>query len=128
MDKTLPKFILVGLCNTVLGAMIMFTLYNLAGWNYWASSGANYFLVSIMSFFLNKHFTFGNTKKASRQALPFACCILISYFFAYFVAAVGVKLLLSSLESALVDNIALAFGLCLFTACNYIGQRFLVFK
>ena len=37
---------------------IMFGLYNLAHCSYWVSSAANYILTSILSYFLNKYFTF----------------------------------------------------------------------
>lgn len=127
-DGTLARFVLVGLFNTALGAAVMFGLYNLAGWSYWAASSANYIAVSILSFFLNKYFTFGNRKKSLKQALLFAACIALSYLLAYSAAAAGVRLALSSLEPELADNIAMAFGLCFFTACNYLGQRFIVFR
>src|SRR5699024_8647251 len=57
-DRKLWKFLLVGVVNTLVGSAIMFGLYNLAGWGYWVSSAMNYLLTSILSFFLNKYFTF----------------------------------------------------------------------
>ena len=60
IDAKLLRFIIVGLINTAVGTAIMFGLYNLAGASYWASSAANYILTSILSFFLNKYFTFRN--------------------------------------------------------------------
>ncbi len=52
------RFLLVGVVNTLVGAAIMFGLYNLAGCSYWVSSATNYVLTSILSFFLNRSFTF----------------------------------------------------------------------
>ena len=70
LDKTFWKFILVGVINTLFGAGVMFLLYNVAfknyhemNWAYWVSSAANYILGSILSFFLNKNFTFQNKEK-----------------------------------------------------------------
>ena len=57
-DEKLLKFILVGVVNTLVGMAIMFGLYNLAHCSYWVSSAANYILTSILSYFLNKYFTF----------------------------------------------------------------------
>ena len=57
-DAKLWKFLLVGVINTLVGTGIMFGLYNLSNCSYWVSSAANYVLTSILSFFLNKHFTF----------------------------------------------------------------------
>ena len=60
VDQKLLRFIIVGCINTVVGTAIMFGLYNLASCSYWVSSAANYILTSILSFFLNKYFTFQN--------------------------------------------------------------------
>ena len=59
-DRTILKFLIVGVVNTLFGTAVMFSLYNLAGCSYWISSAANYILGSILSFFLNKYFTFQN--------------------------------------------------------------------
>lgn len=63
-DAKLWKFLLVGVINTLVGTGIMFGLYNLANCSYWVSSAANYVLTSILSFFLNKHFTFQSRSAA----------------------------------------------------------------
>ena len=57
------RFIIVGVINTVIGTTIMFGMYNLLGINYWISTASNYILVSILSYYLNKHFTFKNKEK-----------------------------------------------------------------
>ena len=41
-NKTLYKFLLVGLINTALGASVMFVAYNMLGLSYWLSSATNY--------------------------------------------------------------------------------------
>ena len=33
---------MVGVLNTLVGAGVMFLLFNLAGWAYWTASAANY--------------------------------------------------------------------------------------
>jgi hypothetical protein len=58
-EAVTPEFILVGILNTIAGSAIMFVLYNLAGFGYWASSLLNCGAASVLSFFLNKYFTFG---------------------------------------------------------------------
>ena len=57
-DGSMIRFIIVGVINTVIGITIMFGMYNLLGINYWISTASNYILVSILSYYLNKHFTF----------------------------------------------------------------------
>lgn len=128
IDKKLIKFLLVGVLNTVVGAGLMFLLYNCAGFSYWISSACNYIVGGILSFFLNKYFTFKNNQKSFKQILLFILNLAVCYFIAYFAAKKAIYLLLASLQEKLKDNIALICGMCLYTVLNYIGQRLLVFK
>lgn len=51
-DKTVIKFLMVGILNTVVGAATIFLLYNVAHCSYWLSSSASYVGVGVVSFFL----------------------------------------------------------------------------
>jgi putative flippase GtrA len=126
-DKKFLKFILVGVINTLTGGAIMFVFYNLIGADYWISSAANYILTSVLSFFLNKHFTFGIKHWSWGMVAAFVLTIVISYFLAYGIAKPAVYILLKSQRQRLRDNAALLLGMCLFTALNYTGQRFIAF-
>ena len=79
VDKKLLRFIIVGCINTIVGTAIMFGLYNLASCSYWISSAANYILTSILSFFLNKYFTFRNKERSWKQVMRFAVNIAVCY-------------------------------------------------
>ena len=75
-DPTFFRFILVGLVNTAVGYGVMFGLYNLTPLNTWGSRGqwiasaANYLVGSVVSFFLNKHFTFRSREKGAGVVRP----------------------------------------------------------
>ena len=75
-DKTFLKFILVGVANTVFGTAIMFIMYNVFGVNYWISSASNYVCGSILSYFLNKYFTFKNQDKGIGVIIKFIINII----------------------------------------------------
>lgn len=128
IDGKTIKFLIVGVVNTLFGAAIMFGLYNLVGCSYWLSSAANYFFGSILSFFLNKSFTFGN-KDSLRNTVPkFVLNTLICYLLAYGLAKPAVLYLLEGSPAAIQENLAMFVGMCLFTGFNYIGQRYFAFK
>lgn len=127
VDAKLLKFLLVGVLNTLVGSAIMFGLYNLAGASYWLSSAANYVLTSILSFFLNKYFTFRSKGSSFREILRFAVNIAVCYGIAYGVAQPLVVWALSAATDAVRDNVAMLVGMCLFTGLNYLGQRFFAF-
>ena len=86
VDQKLLRFIIVGCINTVVGTAIMFGLYNLASCSYWVSSAANYILTSILSFFLNKYFTFQNKERSWKQVAKFIINIAVCYVLAYGIA------------------------------------------
>ena len=70
-DITTIKFILVGIVNTIVGTGVMFFLYNFCSVNYWIASASNYIVGSIVSYFLNKYFTFKSTERSTRQIVKF---------------------------------------------------------
>ena len=127
-DKKLLKFILVGVVNTLFSAAIMFLLYNLADFGYWGSSAVSYVLGSILSFFLNKYFTFQNKERPWRQVVRFTVNIAACYLVAYGVAKPAVRMLLSGQSVSIQENAAMLVGMCLFTGLNYFGQRFFAFR
>jgi putative flippase GtrA len=128
IDKTFFKFIIVGMINTIIGSGLMFLLYNFLSVDYWLSSAANYIAGSIVSFFLNKYFTFAVKEWTLLMVLAFITNIAVCYFFAYGLARSVMNYLLRHSPLNIRENIALFTGMCLFTAINYIGQRMFVFK
>lgn len=126
-DRTFWKFILIGVINTLFGTTIMFVFYNLFHFNYWVSSASNYILVSILSYWLNRKYTFENSEKTTDTIPIFVINISLCYFVAYGVAQPLVTLLLSDLTVKMRDNISMLLGMGLFVLLNYLGQRFFVF-
>lgn len=127
-DKTFLKFIIVGIINTLFGTGIMFVLYNLVGCNYWISSMSNYIFGSIISYFLNKYYTFQNTDKSFKVILKFVVNISCCYFIAYGIAKPLVRIILQNASKKIQENMAMLVGMGLFVVLNYLGQRFFTFK
>lgn len=127
-DKTLWKFLLVGVVNTLVGTGVMFLLYNLAGCSYWVSSAANYIVGSVVSFFLNKYFTFQQIAWSWAQAGRFALNVAICYLIAYGAAKPLAMHLLAGQARQVQENVAMLVGMGLFMVLNYVGQRFFAFK
>lgn len=128
IDSTVPRFLLVGIINTLVGCGAMFLLYNLAHWSYWLSSAANYVLGGIVSFFLNKYFTFRRREWSWGQVARFALNVAVCWLLAYGLAKPLVLWALSGREVWIQENVAMLVGMCLYTALNYLGQRFFAFR
>ena len=127
-DQTFWKFILVGMINTVFGTTVMFVSYNFLHFNYWISSALNYILGSILSYLLNKHFTFQNKERSWRVVVRFVINISVCYLIAYGVAKPVVANVLVNAPVKVRENGAMLVGMCLFVGLNYLGQRFFAFK
>ncbi len=128
VDKTVYRFIIVGVLNTIVGTAIMFIFYNVFHLDYWISSAANYFFGSILSYFLNKYYTFSYRKKEWKSAIRFIINIVVCYFIAYGVAKPTMSWLMSGASKVVQENVAMVFGMGLFVILNYFGQRFYTFN
>ncbi len=129
-DRTFITFLIVGVVNTLFGTAIMFVLYNVFGCSYWVSSFCDYFFGSILSYFLNKRFTFHYQGTDWRSIVKFALNIIVCYLIAYSIALPLTRSLLEHLHlgKTIVENIAMLVGTVLFMVINYIGQKFFAFS
>ena len=104
-DKTFIKFVLVGMV---------------------ISSASNYIVGSIVSYFLNKYFTFSYHGSSWKSIAKFIINIAVCYVIAYSIAKPLMMWLLSGYSITVQENVSMTFGM--FTALNYLGQRFFAFK
>ena len=122
------RFVLVGIANTMFGSAIMFIFYNVFHLRYWVSSAANYLFGSILSYFLNKSYTFRYGKADLKSVIRFIVNIVLCYLIAYGVAKPVMSHLLSGYDIAVQENVSMGLGMVLFIGLNYLGQRFFAFK
>lgn len=127
-DRTFWKFILVGVANTLFGTGIMFLFYNVFHLSYWLSSASNYFFGSILSYVLNRMFTFKSGDSTGRTLPRFVVNISLCYLLAYGLAKPLAAWVLSGASVQIQENVAMLTGMCLFVGLNYLGQRFFVFR
>lgn len=136
LDPTFFRFLIVGVINTLVGTAVMFGLYNVAGlhtWGqvgYWLSTIGNYTVGSVVSFFLNKHFTFKSKEKGKAVVIRFVINIAVCMVLAYGIAQKCVEMALAEtfLSEQVQGNISMLVGMGLFVVLNYFGQRFFAFK
>ncbi len=128
LDITFWRFMLVGCINTLFGTVIMFVFYNLFHFNYWISSASNYFFGSILSYFLNKYFTFKSKTITFKNVLLFSINISVCYLISYGLSRPMARYIFLTVNTQISDNISMLIGMGLFVITNYLGQRFIVFK
>jgi putative flippase GtrA len=118
----------VGVTNTLIGSAVMFAFYNLFHMSYWFSTVSNYIVGSIVSYILNKYWTFNNREKSYKIVIRFVLNIMVCYVLAYAITKPLVRWSLSNFGGNIQDNVAMFSGMILFTVLNYFGQRFFAFK
>ena len=134
------KFILVGILNTLVGEGIVLLSTHVFEWKSfsWGPGAAAVLgtvVGSIVSYFLNKYFTFKNKEKGIKPILRFTfniiVCLIIRVLFATAASelckTVSLSLFGWNVETT-AGNISWAVGAVVFVACNYIGQRFFAFR
>ena len=145
LDVSFRRFILVGIINTLVGLGVNYLLLWLLGMSdkvsdnaaYWIASAANYIVGSILSFFLNKYYTFRSSEKSFSEVMRFVLNILVCWIVAYGTARPFIGWLFTGnwiwpwenvkLPGA-AGYIATLLGAGLFVILNYFGQRFFAFK
>ena len=127
IDNSIPKFLLVGVGNTLLSMVLMFAL---EGLGYWPSTAIAYVAGAVMSFFLNRHFTFHSEETALRSAVKFALNVAVCYLLAYGVAQPVMELLPRPDVVPIIwwERLTKLVGMGLYTVLNYFGQRFFAFR
>ena len=118
----------MGVLNTLVGDGLSFLLINVTDMGMWWATAVPTVLASVMSYFLNKHFTFKNTETGWKPVVRFAANIAACYLLAYGIAIPLMQWALAGTDATLRDNIAKLTGMCLFVGFNYLGQRLFAFR
>lgn len=130
-DKSFLIFLIIGVVNTLFGLSVYYFCYNVLSVGYWPSSIADYVLGSVLSYFLNKRFSFHyqqtDWRSISRFVLSIAVCFTIAYAIARPLTRWGLSVVGLPLSIQWIENVAGLTGTALFTILNYLGQRFFAF-
>lgn len=141
-DIKLWKFLLVGVINTIVGEGLKALLLAFTPLAPLPASAISTALASVLSYFLNRYFTFkyqGDTKGA---VLRFTLNIVVCYVLSHAIALLLIYPLLTGAQNGwfsglsliaaekktVADYIATYSGSCLFVGFNYLGQRFFAFR
>ena len=146
LDEKFFKFALVGLLNTVVGYAINVIALNVLNLPFMVAGVLNYGPTSVMSFFLNKYFTFKSKGDLRKEAIRFAVNIAVCFTLAYGIAQPFTSWVMGFMPQSvfgliekltfglltekqnIIDNVATLVGMVLFVIFNYTGQRFFAFK
>lgn len=141
-DIKLWKFLLIGILNTIVGEGLKAVLLALTPLAPLPASAISTALASVMSYFLNRYFTFKYQGDTAGAVLRFTLNIIVCYVLSHAIALLLIYPLLNGTENgwlaglslvasekkSLADYIATYSGSVLFVGFNYLGQRFFAFR
>ena len=127
LHNSFVRFLMVGVGNTLLSLVLMFLLEDLG---YWPSTAIAYAAGAIMSFFLNRCFTFHSEEDFLPSAWKFAVNVAVCYVLAFSIAQPLGRLVLGQMgfEGIWLERLTKLGGMGLYTLLNYFGQRFFAFR
>lgn len=127
LKNSFLRFVLVGVCNTLLSLVLMFLLERLG---YWPSTAIAYVAGAALSFFVNRSFTFHSDEDFWRSVGKFIVNVAVCYVIAYALAQPLVRMVLgeTAISPVWQERIAKVVGMGLYTLLNYFGQRFFAFR
>ncbi len=123
LDTSLVKYGLVGVLNTLVTGVVIFTLMNAFSVSLRIANIIGYVVGFINSFVLNRSWTFKGHKASTitqflRFAGVFAVCFLLQH---------GLVILLA--EKLLIDkNISTLIGMIFYTGISYVLNKLFTFK
>jgi putative flippase GtrA len=131
LTGSFARFLLVGVFNTLVGLSSIFVLFNLLHWNYWLSTFTGNTIGAIVSFTLNRTFTFRSEVSVQNSWWKFIAVILVCYGISY-----SLSWLLTSTVSPLfpdwradwLHNAAILAGSGFYTIGNYLGHKYFTFR
>ncbi len=120
--KTFIQFInynIVGIANTIVGFSIIFTLM-FAGLSATLSNVIGYAIGAVLSYHLNKKYTFKATTSSKIQALKFFTVLFVAYILNF--------ITLQWLLGFLNPYVAQLMSAVVYTLSSFILAKFIVFK
>ncbi len=116
------RFILIGIFNTFLGLTIIFAAKGIAGLNDFEANLLGYSFGLLISFFLNRKWTFRHNGRILPTATRFVMAFLLSYI-------VNLMTVYGLRDGAGLNSyLAQATGIIPYTVIFYLSSRYYVFR
>ncbi|WP_353051221.1 GtrA family protein [Fictibacillus enclensis] len=125
------RFLLVGVANTAVGLSSIYILLHWGGLGYWPATFLGNAAGALVSYFLNRTFTFRSSEKMGSSSIRFVAVIFVCYYAAYSLGRETADFLANTahfLPSLFQKDVSVLAGTVLYTLFNYLGQRNFVFR
>lgn len=131
LTGSFARFLLVGVLNTLVGLSASFALFNLLHLNYWLSTFGGNTVGAVVSYVLNRRFTFRSQASVGSSWWKFGLVILVCYGLSYGLSWLLAEALSSywpNARTSWLHNGAILVGNGLYTIGNYVGHKYFTFR
>ncbi|UKS24859.1 GtrA family protein [Paenibacillus sp. HWE-109] len=131
LSSSFARFLIVGVFNTLVGLSASFLFFNLLHLNYWLSTFTGNTIGAIVSYTLNRTFTFRSKASVGSSWWKFTVVILSCYGLSYgasYLLAEAAGQLFPVISAEWRHNAAILVGNGLYTIGNYIGHKYFTFR
>lgn len=116
------RFCSVGVLNTLVGFAIIFGLMRFGGVQYLLANAAGYAVGMVLSFTLNRSWTFAHKGPILHSALQWTLVIAVAY-------AANISVVFAAHEYFGIDRyLSQAFGVFAYTGLSFLGGRYFAFS
>lgn len=129
--RQFARFLAVGCLNTLIGLGVVYALLHLAGFSYWGATFTGNAVGAVVSYGLNRNFTFGSRAAVPRTFAIFVLVILVCYWLSFYAGlriADFVTAIVPNASQALVKDVAVVISTGIYAIVNYFGQKYFVFR
>lgn len=117
---TAVRFGIVGIANTLVGLTAIYAFRDLAHFGETGANFAGYTVGLIVSFVLNRAWTFSHRGDVRRAAIRFLLVFAVAY-------AGNLVVVLAALRAGIDAHLAHALGIAPYVLLSYLGSRLFVF-
>lgn len=131
MNRSFLRFLLVGVFNTIVGLSAIAFLLHVVEIGYWASTFIGNAIGALVSYTLNKRFTFRSDAKVAGSLVKFLLVTLACYGLSYGIGLVGGQMITAVvpwIPDNRVHDAATLLGTGLYTITNYFGHKYFSFR
>jgi putative flippase GtrA len=122
------KYLGVGVINTLVGLTSILLLFNIIHLNYWAATFLGNLIGIIVSFFLNKRYTFKYKGKNRSSLVKFLLVSLISYIISYTLGYYMDSFIKESIPHVgIAENTVIIFSSGIYTVIGFFGHKKVTF-
>ena len=131
LNRPFFRFLLVGVFNTIVGLSVIAILLNVVQANYWVATFVGNGVGALVSYMLNKRFTFRSNASVFGSLWKFFAVTLVCYGLSYGAGLVFSRMIAAAvpaIPASYVEDIAALLGTGLYTVSNFLGHKYFTFR